>query len=66
MLFGKQSNQHHAALFLKYLLDYIRGWAELFPTYDAIHNMSPETVRESESVRRYSDSANQTDYVFTY
>ena len=35
-MFGKGCNQSHSALFLKYLLDYIRGWAEQFPTYSCI------------------------------
>ena len=39
LLFGKACNQNHSALFLKYLLDYIRGWAELFPTYSSIANL---------------------------
>ena len=36
-MFGKNCKQNHSALFLKYLLDYIKGWAEMFPTYAQIN-----------------------------
>ena len=39
-MFGKSCNQTHSTLFLKYLLEYIRGWAEQFPTYSCIKSLS--------------------------
>ena len=44
LMFGKGCNQNHSALFLKYLLDYIRGWAELFPTYSCIESLNQADI----------------------
>lgn len=36
LLFGKKGNLTHAELFLKYLLSYIRNWATIYPSFNAI------------------------------
>ena len=63
LLFGKNCNQSHSALFLKYLLDYIKGWAELYPTYAQISALSANNM-DVEPAQVSNES--ETEFVQVY
>ena len=63
LLFGKNCKQNHSALFLKYLLDYIKGWAEMFPTYQQINALNSMRL-DSEPVQVSTDS--ETEFLHVY
>ena len=62
-MFGKNCVQNHSALFLKYLLDYIKGWAEMFPTYQQINALNSMRL-DSEPVQVSTDS--ETEFLHVY
>lgn len=54
-------------LFLKYLLEYIRGWAELFPTYSCINGLTGSlSGLDSEQEHHGVDTESETEFLQIY
>ena len=64
MLFGKNCNQDQSALFLKYLLIYIREWAEKFPTYNVVRGLNLDAASMSE--KEGFSSTSETEWLSVY